>query len=149
MDPNRQKLIERAKEVNTCELSVVELEERIREICSEYLVEAKVDVDRLLSHHDWRVRSSALDLVWWGVGATDGIDKSIEILLNDPDEDVRSEATLALYEASRGTSKESLVKEALKRVAADAASPEYVRESALIYLKKLKAVSAGTADVKP
>jgi HEAT repeat protein len=140
VDLDRQKLIERAEEINTCELSVVELEERVREVCSEYLIEAKVDVDQLLSHDDWRVRSSALDLVWWGLGATDGIDKSIEILLNDPDEDVRAEATLALYEASRGTSKESLVIEALRRVAADAASPEYVRESALIYLKKLKAI---------
>jgi hypothetical protein len=28
------------------------------EVCSEYLIEAKVDVERLLRHEDWRVRSS-------------------------------------------------------------------------------------------
>jgi hypothetical protein len=63
MDPKRQKLIERAKEIETSELSVVDLEERTREVCSEYLIEAKVDVDRLLGHEDWRIRSSALFIV--------------------------------------------------------------------------------------
>ena len=103
MDADRQKLIDRAKELNTYNFPVMELQERIREVCSEYLVEAKVDVDRLLQHADWRVRSSALDMVWWGVGATDGIDRSIEVLLHDSDEDVRAEAALALYEAARST----------------------------------------------
>lgn len=105
MDADRQKLIDRAKELNTYNFPVMELQERIREVCSEYLVEAKVDVDRLLQHADWRVRSSALDMVWWGVGATDGIDRSIEVLLHDSDEDVRAEAALALYEAARSTPK--------------------------------------------
>jgi hypothetical protein len=73
MDSDRQKLIERARELNTSDFTVIELQERVREVCAEYLIEAKVDVDRLLSHEDWRVRSSALDMVWWGVGATDGI----------------------------------------------------------------------------
>jgi hypothetical protein len=75
MDSAREKLIERAKELNTLKLPVFELQQRIREVCSEYLIEAKVDVDRLLRHNDWRVRSAALDMVWWGVGATDGIDQ--------------------------------------------------------------------------
>jgi hypothetical protein len=35
MNPERQKLIQRARELNTSSLSVVELEERIREVCSE------------------------------------------------------------------------------------------------------------------
>jgi len=74
MDEKRQKLIEKARELNIADFPVIEIQERIREVCSEYLIEAKVDVDRLLRHSDWRVRSSALGMVWWGVGATDGID---------------------------------------------------------------------------
>jgi hypothetical protein len=107
MDSDRQKLIERARQLNTTDLSVMELQERIREVCSEYLIEARVDVDRLLRHEDWSVRSSALQMVWWGVGATDGIDQSIEVLMHDSDEDIRTEAALALYEAARGTPKET------------------------------------------
>ncbi|HME35129.1 MAG TPA: HEAT repeat domain-containing protein [Candidatus Sulfotelmatobacter sp.] len=136
MNPERQKLIERARELNTSGLPAIEIEERIREVCSEYLIEAKVDVDRLLRNEDWRVRLSALDIVWWGVGATDGIDRSIEILVADPDEDIRAEAVLALYEAARGTPKESRVREAFERVA-DADESEYVRDAALRYLRKL------------
>ncbi|MGB8579571.1 MAG: HEAT repeat domain-containing protein [Candidatus Sulfotelmatobacter sp.] len=115
---------------------MIELQERIREVCSEYLVEAKVDVNRLLGHEDWRVRSSALDMVWWGVGATDGIDRSIEILMHDPDEDIRAEAALALYEAARNTPKEARVKEALKKVA-DTDESEFVRTAALRYRRIL------------
>lgn len=96
MDSERQRLIQRARELNTSDLPVIELQERIREVCSEYLIEAKVDVDRLLRHQDWRVRSSALDMVWWGVGATDGVDQSIEILMHDSDEDIRAEASSAV-----------------------------------------------------
>jgi hypothetical protein len=73
MDANRQKLIERARELNRANLSVTEIQERIREVCSEFLIEAEVDVDALLRHEDWSVRSTALDIVWWGLGATDGI----------------------------------------------------------------------------
>src|SRR5713226_9279176 len=105
MDSDRQNLIQKARELNTADFPVIELQARIREVCSEYLIEAKVDVDRLLRHEDWRVRSSALHLVWWGVGATDGIDQSIRLLLHDPDEDIRAEAALALYEAGRNTPK--------------------------------------------
>ena len=136
MNAARQKLIERAMELNTSTFPVDEMKDRIHEVCSEYLVEAKVDVDRLLKHDDWRVRQSALDIVSWGVGATDGIETSIEILTHDPDEDVRAFASLALYEAARGTPKEAHVREALKR-AIDADESDYVRESALNYLQKL------------
>jgi hypothetical protein len=136
MDSERQKLIQRARELNTSDLPVIELQERIREVCSEYLIEAKVDVDCLLRHQDWRVRSSALGLVWWGVGATDGIDQSIEILIHDSDEDIRAEAALALYEAARSTSKESQVRVAFKSVA-NSDESDYVRDAALKYLKKL------------
>jgi hypothetical protein len=122
---------------------VIELQERIREVCSEYLIEAKVDVDRLLSHEDWRVRSSALDMVWWGVGATDGIDRSVEILQHDPDEDIRAEAALALYEAARNTPKEDRVKEVFKRVA-EADESDYVRIAALKYLHTLEQKPANT-----
>ncbi len=136
MDSDRQKLIQRARELNSSSFPVIELQERIREVCSEYLVEAKVDVNRLLGHEDWRVRSSALDMVWWGVGATDGIDRSIEILMHDPDEDIRAEAALALYEAARNTPKEARVKEALKKVA-DTDESEFVRTAALRYRRIL------------
>jgi hypothetical protein len=136
MDSDRQKLIQRARELNTSNFPVIELQERIREVCSEYLIEAKVDVDRLLAHEDWRVRSSALDMVWWGVGATDGIDSSIKILMHDPDEDIRAEAALALYEAARSTPKEARVREAFKRVA-DTDESDYVRVAALEYQRKL------------
>ncbi len=135
MDPDRQNLIARARELNSSSFPVIELQERIREVCSEYLVEAKVDVDRLLGHEDWRVRSAALDMVWWGVGATDGIDRAVEILMHDPDEDIRAEAALALYEAARSTPKESRVKEALKKVA-DTDESEFARTAALKYLRK-------------
>lgn len=136
MDSDRQKLILRAMELNTSQFSVIELQERIREVCAEYLVEAKVDVDCLLRHDDWRVRSSALDIVWWGVGATDGIDQSIEILKHEPDEDIRTEAALTLYEAARGTVRERHVREALRSVAAtDACSS--VRHAAKLFLQKL------------
>lgn len=70
MDAARQRLIERARELNSCTFPVDEMQDRIHEICSEYLIEAKVDVDRLLRHDDSRVRQSALDIVSWGVGAT-------------------------------------------------------------------------------
>jgi HEAT repeat protein len=136
MDSDRQKRIQRAKELNTADFPVMELQERIREVCSEYLIEAKVDVDRLLRHEDWRVRSSALDMVWWGVGATDGIDQSIEILVHDPDEDVRAEAALALYEASRGTANEVRVRDALSK-AADTDQSDFVRDAARNYIRKL------------
>jgi HEAT repeat protein len=144
MDSDRQKLIERARELNTSDFTVIELQERVREVCAEYLIEAKVDVDRLLCHEDWRVRSSALDMVWWGVGATDGIDRSIEILMHDPDEDIRAEAALALYEAARSTPKAALVVEALKRVA-DTDESDYVRVASLKYLRKLVQPSASDA----
>jgi HEAT repeat protein len=113
------------------------LQERVREVCSEYLIEAKVDVDRLLAHEDWRVRWSGLEIVWWGLGATDGIEQSIRLLMRDPDDDIRAQAALALYEASRGTEKEHLVIEALKKVADDSASDAYVRDTARTYLSKL------------
>jgi HEAT repeat protein len=135
MDARRQKLIDKARELNNSEFPVIELQERIREVCSEYLIEAKVDVDRLLRHSDWRVRSSALDMVWWGVGATDGIDQSIEVLLHDPDEDVRAEAALALCEASRGTANEVRVRDALSK-AADTDQCDYVRDAARNYVRK-------------
>jgi len=136
MDAARQKLIERARELNTSTFPVDEMQDRIHEVCSEYLIEARVEVDRLLKHDDWRVRQSALDIVSWGVGATDGIETSIKILTNDPDEDVRAFASLALYEAARDTPNEPRVREALKR-ATDADESDYVRESALNYLQKL------------
>jgi esterase/lipase len=141
MNPDRQKLIERARELNTSSFPVSELEQRIREVCSEYVIEAKVDVDRLLRHEDWRVRLSALDIVWWVVGATDGIDRSIEILAADSDEDVRAEAALAVYEAARGTPKEALIREAFKK-ASDTEESDYVRELVLNYLHKLDESSA-------
>ena len=137
MDPNRQQLIDRARELNTSQFGVMELQERIREVCNEYLIEAKVDVDRLLRHDGWPVRFSALDIVWWGLGATDGIDRTIELLMQDPDEDVRAWAALALYEASRGSAKQSLAKDALKSVADDVGADDYVRETAQKYLSKL------------
>ena len=142
MDPARQKLIERARELNTSDFTVAELQDRVHEVCSEYLIEAKVDVDRLLMHEDWRVRSAALDIVWWGVGATDGIDRAIDILKHDADEDVRAEAALALYEAARQTSKEDRVREAFKIVARSSESPEFVREAVLKYLRKLNSPPA-------
>jgi hypothetical protein len=145
MDSDRQKLIQRASELNTSSFPVIELQERIREVCSEYLIEAKVDVDHLLRHEDWRVRSSALEMVWWGVGATDGINRSIEILMHDPDEDIRAEAALALYEAARGTPKEAQVRKALKKVA-DADESDYVREAASKYLQKLDDRDASDAQ---
>lgn len=135
MDAKRQKLIDKARELNTSDFPVIELQERIRECCSEYLIEAKVDVEGFLRHSDWRVRSSALDMVWWGVGATDGIDQSIEILVHDPDEDLRAEAALALYEASRGTANEVRVRDALSK-AADTDQSDYVRDAARNYLRK-------------
>ena len=52
MDPERQGLIERARELNTSSFPTIEMQERIREVCSEYLIEAKVDVDLLLRHED-------------------------------------------------------------------------------------------------
>jgi HEAT repeat protein len=134
MDANRQKLIDRAKELNTSTFNVMELQERIREVCSEYVIEAKVDVDRLLAHEDWRVRWSALQIVWWGLGATDGIDQAIQLLKHDPDDDIRAQAALALYEASRGTPKQARVMDALREVADDPANDDYVRESAQNYL---------------
>lgn len=141
MNAERQKLIERARELNTSTFPVNELEERIREVCSEYVIEAKVDVDRLLRHEDWRVRLCALDIVWWGVGATDGIDRSIEILAADSDEDIRAEAALALYEAGRGTPKEARIREAFKKVS-DSDESDYVRDVVLNYLHKLEESSA-------
>jgi hypothetical protein len=136
MDAARQKLIERARELNNSTFPVDEMQDRIHEVCSEYLIEAKVDVDRLLKHDGWRVRSSALDIVSWGLGATDGIETSIEILTHDPDEDVRAFASLALYEAARGTPKQNRVSEVFKRVAGSDKS-DYVRDSVSRYLLKL------------
>jgi HEAT repeat protein len=144
MNAERQKLIERARELNTSSFPVSELEDRIREVCSEYLIESKVDVDHLLRHEDWRVRSGALDIVWWGVGATDGIDRSIEILEGDPDEDIRAEAALALYEAARGTPKEARVRDAFKKVS-DTDESDHVRDTVLNYLHKIEEASAGKA----
>jgi HEAT repeat protein len=138
MNSDRQKLIERARELNTSQFSVIELQERIREVCSDYLIEAKVNVDYLLRHPDWRVRSSALDLVWWGLGETDGIDQSLEILMHDPDEDIRAEAALALYEAARSTPKEARVREAFKVVSDNSEVSDYVRDAAQVYLSKLQ-----------
>ncbi|MFZ3343192.1 MAG: HEAT repeat domain-containing protein [Terriglobales bacterium] len=122
--------------MNTSTFPVDEMQDRIDEVCSEYLIEAKVDVDRLLKHDDWRVRQSALEIVAWGIGASDGIEESIEILTHDPDEDVRVSASRVLYEAARGTPKESRVREVFKRVVGSDES-DYVRESVTMYLLKL------------
>lgn len=137
MNSDRQKLIQRARELNTTDFPVVELQERSREVCFEYLIEAKVDVDRLLRHQDWRVRSSALNIVWWGLGETDGIQQSIQILMHDPDEDIRSEAALALYEAARNTPKEDQVRQAFKTVYDSTETPDFLRDQAQTYLCKL------------
>jgi len=51
---------EKARELNTSDFPVIELQERIREIRFEYLIEAQVDGDRLLGRGAWRVRSIAL-----------------------------------------------------------------------------------------
>ena len=136
MDPNRQKLIERASELNTSHFSVEELKERISEVCSEYVIEAKVDVDRLLRHEDFGVRLAALNIVWLGLGATDGLSQSIEILMHDPDEDVRADAALALYEAARGTPNEVRVRDAFKTVSESAETPDFVHDAAQAYLHK-------------
>jgi hypothetical protein len=72
-----------------------------------------------------------------GLGTTDGIEESIRLLMHDPDDDIRAQAALALYQASRGTQKEHLVIEALKKVADDYASDAYVRDSAGTHLLKL------------
>jgi hypothetical protein len=63
VDAARQKLIDRAKELSIPTLPVDEMQDRIHEVCTECLIEAKVDVDRLLKHDDWRVRESALEIV--------------------------------------------------------------------------------------
>jgi HEAT repeat protein len=136
MDAARQKLIERARELNISTFPADEMQNRIHEVCSEYLIEAKVDVDRLLRHDDWRVRQSALDIVAWGVGATDGVETSIELLTHDPDEDVRAFASFALCEAARGTPKQNRVNEVFKRVA-ESDESDYVRDSVSRYLLKL------------
>jgi hypothetical protein len=143
MDPARQELIERARELNTCAFPVDEMQDRINQVCTEYLIEAKVDVDRLLKHDDWRVRSSALDIVSWGLGATDGIETSIKILTHDPDEDVRVFASFALYEAARGSPKLDRVREVFKHLA-ESDESDYVRDSVSGYLIKL----AESADPK-
>jgi hypothetical protein len=137
VDPARQKLIDRARELNTQNLSVAETKERIWEACSEWLIEAKIDVDRLLRHEDWDIRWNALEIVWHGIGATDGIEQSIEIFLHDPDGDVRAQAALALYEAARGTPKEARVREVFGAVIDDSEAPEYVRERAARHLRLL------------
>lgn len=134
MDAERQRL-NRAKALNVGNFSVTEMQERIREVCSEYVIEAKVDVDRLLKHEDWQVRLSALDIVWSGLGATDGIETTLELLLHDPDEDIRAHSALALYEAAKGTPKEDAVRAVFRKVAQEDAS-DYVRDSALGYLRK-------------
>jgi hypothetical protein len=134
MNEERQKLIDRARELNSGAFSVNELQERIYEVCSEYLIEAKVDVDLLLRHEDWRVRDSALEIVCWGIGATDGIDQSIAILMHDSDEDVRCAAARALWQCSRSPSKKNRMREALMRSAKEDES-QYVRECAEKYLR--------------
>ena len=135
VDAERQRLIDRAKELNAGSFSVSEMQERIREVCSQHLIEAKVDVDRLLKHEDWQVRLSALDIVWSGLGVTDGIETTKELLLHDADEDIRAHSALALYEVAKGTSKEAAVRAVFRRVAEDDAS-DYVRDSVLGYLRK-------------
>ncbi len=135
MNPERQQLIERAKELNFSDYPPEELRDRIHQVCSEYLIEAKVDVDRLLRHEDWLVRFSALDLVSWGLGATDGVDETINILIQDSDEDVRSYAACTLWQYGRGTAKAELIKDALRKAVAEDES-DYVRDSARKYLSK-------------
>lgn len=136
-DSERQHLIKRAEQLNTMNFDADEIVRRVREVSSEYLIEAKVDVDRLLTHQDWRVRSAALDLVWWGLGVTDGIDRTIAILLHDDDEDVRSEAALALYEVSRGTPKQREALEAFGLVIDNPESPAFLRDEVTEYRSKL------------
>jgi hypothetical protein len=134
---DRQKLIQRARELNTTDFSVIELKERIREVCVEYLIEAKVDVNRLLKHQDSGVRSMALKIVWWGLGETDGIDQSVEILMKDPDEDIRAYAAFVLYQAARNTPKEARVREAFRIVSDNLGTSDYVRDAAQRYLQQL------------
>ena len=71
-----------------------------------------------------------------GFGATDGIETSIELLTHDPDEDVRVFASLALYEAGRGTPKQSRVIEVFKPVA-ESDESDWVRDSVSGYLLEL------------
>ena len=136
MNLGRRRVIDRAREVEAREFSAEELQNRIREICREYLIEAKVDVARLLRHPDWQVRYAALNIVWWGLAKTDGIEETVAVLLNDPEEEVRSQACSALYEASKGTPKIRRVIEVLRAVAASEPN-EYVRENAATYTAKL------------
>ena len=136
MNPERQRLIDRARELDTREFSSEELQSRIQEICSEYVIEAKVDVARLLKHPDWQVRYSALNIVWWGLGKTTGIDEAIEILLRDPEEECQAQACLVLYEASKGKPDADRVIEVLRSVALKEPN-DYVREAAEAHLHKL------------
>jgi HEAT repeat protein len=138
MDAARQRLIDKAKELDTSDFEVDELQQRIREVCSEYLIEAKVDVDRLLKHPDWAVRLDALDIVLWGIGKTDGIEQAIEILKHDPDEDVRIRAALALSEASRNAPNWHRVEEAFRQVSNSSETPDDVRDEVRRFLSKLE-----------
>ena len=135
MDADRQKLIDRAKELNTYNFPVMELQERIREVCSEYLVEAKVDVDRLLQHADWRVRSSALDMVWWEseqrMVSTDQLRSYSTILTRTSGLKPHSRSMKRRGALQRGPR----VAEAFKGVA-DTDASDYVRDAALEYLRK-------------
>src|SRR6266853_976928 len=136
MDAARQKLIDKAKELNMSDfdVDVDELQQRIREVCSEYLIEAKVDVDRLLRHPDWAVRLDALDIVLWGIGKTDGIEQAIEVLKHDPDEDVRIRAVFALSEPSRNAPNWPRVEEAFRQVSNSSDTPDDVRDEARRFL---------------
>jgi hypothetical protein len=140
MDEQRQKLIDKAKELNTHDFAPMELRVRIREVCAHYVIEAKVDVDRLLRHPDWTVRQTALDIVSWEIGATDGIDMAIDLLFHDPEEEVRAMAALALYQSAQGTGKLQQVVAAFKAIAGNE-NNDRVRESVQSYLTKLQTYS--------
>jgi HEAT repeat protein len=81
----------------------------VSDFSREHFEAALPAIDKLLDHHDAIVRTNSLDAIGFTYGKTSRINRVIEMLQTDEDEDVRSSAATALAGLSNATVSKTLL----------------------------------------
>jgi len=84
-------------------LSDIEVADLAADLGTANHIEARADVEKMLSHPLFAVRFNALATLAYEWGVASNTDRIVEIALTDPDEDCRRQAAGALGSLFRGT----------------------------------------------